>query len=420
MKKMVSCLTALALLASVPTAAVFAADTTAATTTEAAAKEDNLSELAVSKMKDMNFLFGITDGAESDSKELVKVSDERFKTIASVKTFITDTCTGNLRDELLESCGSCLVEKDGALYYRSSGRFYYTFLTDNGVVITDKADDNFLAVTQKSDEMNDYGRVSFELEDGKWKVSSYEFGFFTVNKSTADLEGAAYIRIFHLQSILELLAYGAPEDSKDKITVDGKTYGKAKDDLQSMSLYSMETYISENCTGELRDDLVKQIKERYVEKDDVLYAVIGARGAYDFNISDGVTVSKVSADGFTATTVEKSDKDGYGRVVLAADGGKWLVKSYEFVTSNDAAAYSLGDVDKDGNINAVDASSVLSYYALVSTNKEGGFDDNQKLAADVNKDGTVNAIDASCILSYYAYISTNKEAKITIEEFLKK
>ena len=82
--------------------------------------------------------------------------------------------------------------------------------------------------------------------------------------------------------------------------------------------------------------------------------------------------------------------------------------------------YYLGDVNNDGLINAVDASSVLSYYAIISTNKEGGFTEEQKYAADVNHDGQINAVDASNILAYYAYVSTTKEAIISIDEYMKK
>lgn len=81
---------------------------------------------------------------------------------------------------------------------------------------------------------------------------------------------------------------------------------------------------------------------------------------------------------------------------------------------------TLGDVNNDGKINAVDASSVLSYYAMISTNKEGGFNDNQMAAADVDHDGKINAVDASNILSYYAYVSTTKEEVVPMEQFMKK
>ncbi|MCR4638171.1 MAG: hypothetical protein K5677_02965 [Ruminococcus sp.] len=269
--------------------------------------------------------------------------------------------------------------------------------------------------------MNPYGRAEFSLEDGKWKISSYEFGYFTANKSTDDLAEAAYVRIFHLQSILETLAYGAPADSKDTITVNGKTYGKASDEIQqSFSMYLFKEYITEHCTGELRESLIKQAEERFIEQDEVVYAVIGARGAYDFNISGGVNVSNVTANGFTATTAEKSDKDGYGRIDLAADNGKWLIKSYDFAETNDAPSYNLGDVDSDTKIDAVDASSVLTYYALTSTKKDGGFNEAQKLAADVDKNGAINAVDASNILSYYAYTATTKENVKSFEEYLSK
>lgn len=82
--------------------------------------------------------------------------------------------------------------------------------------------------------------------------------------------------------------------------------------------------------------------------------------------------------------------------------------------------YNLGDINNNGTIDAVDASTVLAYYAMISTNKDGGFDDNQKAAADVDHDGKINAVDASNILSYYAYISTTKEEVMSMEDFMKK
>ena len=82
--------------------------------------------------------------------------------------------------------------------------------------------------------------------------------------------------------------------------------------------------------------------------------------------------------------------------------------------------YPLGDINNNGRIDAVDASTVLAYYAMISTNKDGGFDDNQKEAADVNHDGKINAVDASNILSYDAYVSTTKEEVVPMEQFMKK
>lgn len=96
------------------------------------------------------------------------------------------------------------------------------------------------------------------------------------------------------------------------------------------------------------------------------------------------------------------------------------VTTTSVTTTVPTVTYTLGDVNNDGQINSVDASSVLLYYALISTNKEGGYDDKQKAAADVNHDGMINSVDASRILSYYAYASTTMEDVMSLEEFLKK
>ena len=82
---------------------------------------------------------------------------------------------------------------------------------------------------------------------------------------------------------------------------------------------------------------------------------------------------------------------------------------------------TLGDVNADGKIDAVDASSVLAYYAQISTNQIGEYTDDQKLSADVNQDKMINAVDASNILTYYAYASTAPEGEEkSLGEYMKK
>lgn len=67
-----------------------------------------------------------------------------------------------------------------------------------------------------------------------------------------------------------------------------------------------------------------------------------------------------------------------------------------------------GDVNGDGRIDAVDASSVLAEYAAVSVGKPSTFTSSQRNLADMNKDGRVDAVDASTILSIYAVNSVLK------------
>ena len=77
---------------------------------------------------------------------------------------------------------------------------------------------------------------------------------------------------------------------------------------------------------------------------------------------------------------------------------------------------SLGDVNNDGTIDSIDASSVLAHYAAVSTGGKSSFSAEQIKAADVNKDEKSDSIDASLILAYYAHTSTGGTG--TIEDYL--
>lgn len=64
--------------------------------------------------------------------------------------------------------------------------------------------------------------------------------------------------------------------------------------------------------------------------------------------------------------------------------------------------FQKGDVTGEGVIDAVDASTVLSEYALTSTDRPSELNVEQVIAADYDNNDTVNAVDASLILSKYA------------------
>ena len=76
----------------------------------------------------------------------------------------------------------------------------------------------------------------------------------------------------------------------------------------------------------------------------------------------------------------------------------------------------LGDASMDGFVNAIDASMVMSEYALLSTSNKTIFSEKQTKAADVNKDGKCDSIDATIILAYYSRVTTR--GFITIEEYV--
>ena len=126
-----------------------------------------------------------------------------------------------------------------------------------------------------------------------------------------------------------------------------------------------------------------------------------------------VTTSTVS----TTTTITASAETTTTFTETATTSTATTTTSTETTTT--AADYSLGDVNNDSKVNAVDATAILVEYALTQTsNPKGEFNEAQKKSADVNSDGKINAIDATVILSFYAYSATHKGNEISISEFL--
>lgn len=91
-------------------------------------------------------------------------------------------------------------------------------------------------------------------------------------------------------------------------------------------------------------------------------------------------------------------------------GNSWDITSESKTEKNIVMhlnSYTMGDLNNDGLIDAVDATAVLIEYAEVSTSGETTLSERQKLAGDINKDGLIDAVDASIIQVYYAEVSTH-------------
>ena len=91
---------------------------------------------------------------------------------------------------------------------------------------------------------------------------------------------------------------------------------------------------------------------------------------------------------------------GKGSYRIFLLGGDQTLSSGGLAASFQAyVPYTLGDVDNNGKIQAVDALAVLRHVAKIET-----LDDTTSLAADVDCDGKVKAVDALAILRYVAKI----------------
>ena len=77
-----------------------------------------------------------------------------------------------------------------------------------------------------------------------------------------------------------------------------------------------------------------------------------------------------------------------------------------------------GDVNDSGTVDALDASLVLTAYAMKAIGQTPNLNSEHLKAADINNDGNVDALDASLILVYYAYRATGGDKNIM--DYLKK
>ncbi len=80
---------------------------------------------------------------------------------------------------------------------------------------------------------------------------------------------------------------------------------------------------------------------------------------------------------------------------------------------------SLGDINHDSNIDAVDASNMLSAYAQKATTGDSGLKYGEFITGDVNYDGNVDAVDASLVLMYYADVQTGQTTE-ELNEYIQK
>jgi hypothetical protein len=132
--------------------------------------------------------------------------------------------------------------------------------------------------------------------------------------------------------------------------------------------------------------------------------------------SNSEPIENLTITGYEGSTAQTyAEANGFNFVVIPqSNNGNEAPETSETPANN----VMLGDTDKNGTVDALDASLVLTAYALTATGESSGLDDEQSAASDVNSDGNIDALDASAILGYYAYTATG--GKDSIKDFLSK
>lgn len=142
-------------------------------------------------------------------------------------------------------------------------------------------------------------------------------------------------------------------------------------------------------TGEATDDYPVAYFNATVDSDipSGKYRIYFLTEPTDYEGQRVTTVSSILADTFTPELQEQK--------VLVSDR-------------------KLGDVNNDGFIDTIDATAILTEYAMLATDG-GTFDESMKVAGDINADSFTDSIDASNILLFYAYLATDHETNDFVE-----
>ncbi len=137
----------------------------------------------------------------------------------------------------------------------------------------------------------------------------------------------------------------------------------------------------------------------------VSYGGVSLTEGTDYTLSGDTTAKEVGAYTLTIT----GTGDYTGELTLSY----WMYCEHSYTDGicticggEEPVSYLLGDLDEDGQVNAVDAAMILVAAASVGSGGESGLTETQELAADVNGDGECNAVDAAEVLRYAAAVGS--------------
>ena len=94
-----------------------------------------------------------------------------------------------------------------------------------------------------------------------------------------------------------------------------------------------------------------------------------------------------------------------------------LVLAKIYVNATNDEKVMLGDVTGDGLIQTDDAKQILEIYARVQTGGSS-YTEKELKTGDIDKNGTINALDASELLTFITTEALNETGELTLEKFI--
>ena len=311
MKKMISCIASLALIAAIPSTAAFAADaepTTAAgisVTTESDNADADISNI-VGRWK--------YQVAEEGKNVTVSKIDSGFIDVKDDGTYTYTDLEGNTHH------GTVRVDYDtfGGDYHVPFFAFYegdeffigcYCHQNDSDVFITGNGGMSQLVRETKAQD-NTETNAAPEPADEK----------------TADKREIAISRMEDFNTIIAIMNASPMYTVVDAVVNDHVLVT----DERFTTIDDFKSFISDTITGDLRDGFISECDDCFTEYEGSLYVKTVGRSFFRFETEYGIAVIDPAMNGFTALTLGGNALFGNGKADFSLDDGKWKIRNFEY------------------------------------------------------------------------------------------
>ena len=363
MKKMISCIAALAIIAAIPAATVFAAESAPATGAEVSVT----SETAYDETDIRNITGRWKYQVAEEGKNITTgVIDSGYIDVNEDGTFIYTDLEG-------KTCaGTVNVDYDtmGGEYHVP----FFAFSGDSGfyIICYCAQNDKDVYITGNGG-MSQLVRVAQENEKAAEEIT---------DEKSAEKNVIAVSRMEDFNTIMAIMNASPLQTVNDAVVND---HVKVKDS-RFTSIGAFKSFVSKTFTGELRDRIIRECDDCFTEHEGALYVKNAARSFFRFKTIYGAAVVDPAMDSFSALTMCGDELFGNGWAEFRIEDGRWKISRYKYGTWSELMAVENYDISAVAGIWYEDTESSCN---VINIRTDGTFSYSYDSGTDF---GTVQAV----------------------------